>query len=55
MHFRTLNLLGQLVQLIDLLQPRVTRPHALHHLPEPRGSLAARSALASALVLVEVR
>src|SRR5476651_2080681 len=48
------DLLGDVVQRIDLLDPRVARDHPLHHAPDPTESLAAGRALATALVLVEV-
>src|SRR5687767_8911176 len=49
-----LDLLGDVVQHIDLLDARVTLDHAFQHPPHPAGALAARRALAAALVLVEV-
>ena len=39
---------------VDLVDARVARHHALHHAPHPAGALAARRALAAALVLVEL-
>src|SRR5688572_14368945 len=50
----TLYLLGDVFQRVDLLDARVARHHAFHHAPHPAGALAARRALAAALVLVEV-
>src|SRR5471032_417956 len=50
----TLNLLGDVVQRIDLLDARVTRDHAFHHAPYPAEPFAAGRALATALMLVEI-
>src|SRR6185312_11321331 len=43
-----------LEQHVDLLDRGVAFDHALHHAPHPAGALAARRALAAALVLVEL-
>src|SRR5438876_9258735 len=50
----TLDLPGDVVERIDLLDARVADDHALHHPPHPAGTLAAGRALAAALVLVEL-
>ena len=50
-----LDLLCQLPEHVNLSLLEVTAHHALHHLVDPRGALAARRALAARLVLVEVR
>src|SRR5476651_2203070 len=50
----TLDLLGDVVQRIDLLNSRVARDHAFHYAPYPAEPFAAGRALATALVLVEV-
>src|SRR5476651_208827 len=50
----TLDLLGDVVQRIDLLNSRVARDHAFHHAPYPAEPFAAGRALATALMLVEI-
>eukprot|EP00227_Mantoniella_beaufortii_P011202 CAMPEP_0197590548 /NCGR_PEP_ID=MMETSP1326-20131121/11475_1 /TAXON_ID=1155430 /ORGANISM="Genus nov. species nov., Strain RCC2288" /LENGTH=441 /DNA_ID=CAMNT_0043155651 /DNA_START=195 /DNA_END=1517 /DNA_ORIENTATION=- len=49
-----LDLLGELLQHVDLLQPRVALLHALHDGVQPPRALTAGRALAAGLVLVEV-
>src|SRR5581483_8049341 len=49
-----LDLLGDVVQRVDLLDPRVTRNHAFHHAPDPAEPLTTGRALAAALVFVEI-
>src|SRR6185503_6730910 len=41
-----LDLLGDVLQRVDLLDARIARHHAFHHAPHPAGALAARRALA---------
>jgi hypothetical protein len=48
------DLLGHVEQHVDLALLGAALGHALHHAPHPAGALAARRALAAALVLVEI-
>src|SRR5689334_4432230 len=49
------DLIGDLLEGIDLGQRRLAFDHASHHAREPTTAFAARRALAAALVLVEIR
>src|SRR3954471_917320 len=49
-----LDLLGDVEQFVDLADLGIADPQFLHHPPHPAGALAARGALAAALVLVEI-
>ena len=49
----TLDLAAELVDHVDLVAVRLASDKALHHIVEPGGALAARRALAAALVLVK--
>src|SRR3954463_7185161 len=48
------NLLGDIEQLVDVLDLSVTLTKTLHHPPHPAGTLTAWRALPTALMLVEV-
>src|SRR3954470_15744296 len=50
----TLDLLGDVEQLVDVADLGVAVAELFHHPPHPAGALAARGALAAALVLVEI-
>lgn len=50
----SLNLLGQLLKHLNLPLVSPSNDKAIHHLLEPGGTLAARSALSARLVLVEL-
>src|ERR1044072_5256637 len=50
-----LDVVGHGVEQVDVAQLALAVLDGVHHAPQPAGALAARRALAAALVLVEVR
>ena len=50
----TFNLIGQLLEHIDLSEVGISKFHALKHIDHPASTLAARGALTAGLVLVEL-